>query len=129
MKSNEYQRAGPANNDVQLFKALGDETRLRAVAALADGELCVCQLTELFEMAPATVSKHLSILYRAGFLERRKEGRWVYYKLRKSNSAKGGDEPLDTLLKLVPTLENPDLVLDRKQLPRIRKMDLSTLCK
>lgn len=116
------------NRDVQMFKALGDDTRLRAMAALVGGELCVCQFTELFEMAPATVSSHLSILFRAGLVERRKEARWVYYKLPKIGG-RGTDDPLDVLLRLIPTLENPDLVLDRKKLPRIRKMDLSNTCK
>jgi ArsR family transcriptional regulator len=116
------------DRNIDMFKALGDETRLRAVVALVGGELCVCQFTELFEMAPATVSKHLSILHRAGLIERRKEGRWVYYKLAQIGGRATG-EPLDTLLRLIYTLESPELVLDRKNLPRIRRMDLSTLCK
>src|ERR1035437_9312376 len=64
-----------------VAKALGDENRVRMLLALQDGELCVCQITELFGLAASTTSKHLSILYQAGLLDSRKEGRWMYYSL------------------------------------------------
>lgn len=66
---------------MNITKALADETRVRMLVALRSGELCVCQITELFGLAPSTVSKHLSILYQAGLAESRKEGRWIYYRL------------------------------------------------
>lgn len=65
----------------QITKALADDNRLRILAALRHGELCVCQVIELLELAPSTVSKHLSILRMAGLLESRKEGRWMHYRL------------------------------------------------
>jgi DNA-binding transcriptional ArsR family regulator len=60
---------------------LSDESRVRTLLALRKGELCVCQIKELFGLAPSTVSKHLSILFQAGLAESRKEGRWIYYSL------------------------------------------------
>jgi len=63
---------------MNLTKALADESRVRAVLALRQGELCVCQITELFGFAPSTVSKHLSILFQANLVESRKDGRWIY---------------------------------------------------
>jgi DNA-binding transcriptional ArsR family regulator len=66
---------------LNITKALSDENRLRMLMALRDGELCVCQLTELMGLAMSTVSKHLSILYQAGLVDARKEGRWMYYSL------------------------------------------------
>src|SRR5512139_3299151 len=66
---------------MKITKALADENRVRMLLALRAGELCVCQITELFGLAPSTVSKHLSILYQAGLAESRKEGRWIYYRL------------------------------------------------
>jgi DNA-binding transcriptional ArsR family regulator len=48
---------------------------------LTSGELCVCQVTEVLQLAPSTVSKHMSILRQAGLVEARKEGRWIYYRL------------------------------------------------
>ena len=49
--------------------------------ALRKGELCVCQIAELMGLAPHTISKHLSILYQAGLVNARKEGRWMYCSL------------------------------------------------
>lgn len=64
-----------------ITKALSDETRLRALAALRPGELCLCQLIELLELSPSTVSKHMDLLYQAGLVTRRKQGRWHYFSL------------------------------------------------
>ena len=66
---------------LMVARALGDENRLRALCALRDRELCVCQLIELLGLAPSTVSKHMSILKQAGLVRARKEGRWHYYRL------------------------------------------------
>ncbi|MEI6788362.1 MAG: metalloregulator ArsR/SmtB family transcription factor [bacterium] len=68
-------------DQLDVLKALADETRLRALCALRGGELCVCQLIALLELAPSTVSKHLSILRAARLVESRKDGRWMYYRL------------------------------------------------
>lgn len=65
----------------QYLKALADPTRLRLIAALQGGELCVCQLNTLFRLSPSTLSRHLAALERAGLVQSRKEGRWVYYGL------------------------------------------------
>jgi ArsR family transcriptional regulator, arsenate/arsenite/antimonite-responsive transcriptional repressor len=65
----------------RLFRALGDETRLRMVAMLSHGELCVCHLERALELPQPTVSRQLGILRMAGVVEARREGTWVYYKL------------------------------------------------
>src|SRR5690349_10767483 len=54
-----------------ITKALADENRVRVLLALQGGELCVCQITELFGLSASTISKHLSILYRAGLVDSR----------------------------------------------------------
>ena len=72
-----------------MTKALADEKRVRVLLALQGGELCVCQITELFGLAASTISKHLSILYQAGLVNSRKDGRWIYYSL----AAKGASAP------------------------------------
>ena len=51
---------------LNITKALADGTRLRVLLALRDGELCACQLTELFGLAPSTMSKHFYLLRVAG---------------------------------------------------------------
>ncbi len=66
---------------MQITKALSDETRIRILKLLEQGELCVCELMEVLQMGQSTVSKHLGILHAAGLLERRKKGTWSYYRL------------------------------------------------
>lgn len=63
-----------------ITKALGDENRVRVLMALSAGELCVCQIIELLNLAPSTVSKHMSILKQARLVESTKNGKWVYYR-------------------------------------------------
>ena len=65
----------------RLFRALGDETRLRIIALLSQGELCVCHLQEALELPQPNVSRQLGILRAAGLVEDRREGSWVYYRL------------------------------------------------
>jgi ArsR family transcriptional regulator, arsenate/arsenite/antimonite-responsive transcriptional repressor len=65
----------------RLFKALGDETRLRIVALLAHGELCVCHIEEALRISQPKVSRHLAILRAAGVVDHRRDGTWVYYRL------------------------------------------------
>lgn len=64
-----------------IAKALGDEARLRALLALKDEELCLCQLIELLRLSPSTVSRHLSVLAGAGLVEQRREGKWRFFRL------------------------------------------------
>jgi ArsR family transcriptional regulator len=61
--------------------ALNDETRLRAMLALGQGEICLCQIIELLGLAPSTVSKHMKVLTDAGLVYKRKQGRWQYFRL------------------------------------------------
>src|SRR5437762_8816065 len=65
----------------RLFKALGDETRLRVVALLSHGELCVCHVEAALALPQPTISRHLGVLRAAGVVETRRDGSWVYYKL------------------------------------------------
>jgi len=68
---------------LSVFRALSDRNRLKAVAALAaHAELCACQITELLQVSGATTSRHFDILIAAGLVDRRKDGRWVYYRLK-----------------------------------------------
>jgi ArsR family transcriptional regulator, arsenate/arsenite/antimonite-responsive transcriptional repressor len=65
----------------RLFKALGDETRLRILALLSHGELCVCHLEAALGLSQPRISRHLATLRAAGVVEDRREGSWVYYRL------------------------------------------------
>lgn len=70
----------------QTFKALADETRLRIMALLLRGELCVCDLMEILALPQSTVSRHLATLRHAGLVEDRRQGVWMYYRLTQSNA-------------------------------------------
>jgi ArsR family transcriptional regulator, arsenate/arsenite/antimonite-responsive transcriptional repressor len=63
------------------FGALSDETRLRIVEILSEGERCVCDLQTELEAAQSRLSFHLRKLREAGLVTDRKEGRWSYYSL------------------------------------------------
>lgn len=65
---------------LDIARALCDRTRVRALLALKDGELCLCQLVSLLDLAPSTLSQHMNVLHAAGLVERRKEGRWHWFR-------------------------------------------------
>jgi ArsR family transcriptional regulator len=65
------------------FRALADETRLRIIERLADGEACVCDLTDDLSVAQSRLSFHLRALKDAGIVSDRRDGRWVYYSLNR----------------------------------------------
>jgi ArsR family transcriptional regulator len=68
-----------------LLKALADPVRLRLMSLVAshvDGEACVCDLSDAFDLSQPTISHHLKVLHEAGLLERSKRGVWVYYRAR-----------------------------------------------
>lgn len=71
----------------QIFKALADETRLRILALLTDGELCVCDLMAILDLPQSTVSRHLAYLRNAGWVEDRRQGVWMYYRLADDGGA------------------------------------------
>lgn len=64
-----------------VFKALGHPSRVFIAETLRDGERCVCELSELIGADMSTVSRHLSVLRRAGIVTDRKVGTTVYYSL------------------------------------------------
>lgn len=112
---------------MNVTKALSDENRVRTLLALRQGELCVCQITELFGLAPSTVSKHLSILFQAGLVESRKDGRWIYYQLPGKHAPVQVREALDWIEKSLAS--NPRILEDSRQLKKILKQDPAALCK
>ena len=65
----------------QLFRALGDATRLRILALLASGEICVCHIHEALGIPQPTASRHLAYLRRTGLVATRREGLWVHYRV------------------------------------------------
>jgi ArsR family transcriptional regulator, arsenate/arsenite/antimonite-responsive transcriptional repressor len=65
-----------------IFRALGDETRLRCLVLLHfQGELCVCELTHALQLAQPKISRHLAVLKNSQLLRDRREGVWVHYQI------------------------------------------------
>src|SRR3954447_12299134 len=76
--------ADAAERIAPLLKAIADPVRLRLlsiVASHANGEACVCDLNDAFDLSQPTISHHLKLLHEAGLLQREKRGVWVYYRL------------------------------------------------
>lgn len=80
----------------RLFQALGDTTRLRILGLLLTGEICVCHLHESLRISQPKASRHLAYLRRAGLVETRRQGLWVYYRLSQS-----GDPVTSTIREVV----------------------------
>lgn len=64
-----------------LYRALGDETRLRILRMLVGSEVCVCDLARELEIAQPLLSHHLKTLREAGLVQARRDGRWMHYSL------------------------------------------------
>lgn len=99
----------------RLFRALSDETRVRIVALLTHGELCVCHLEKALAQSQPNTSRHLGILKAAGVVDSRREGGWVYYRL--------APQPAPELQGVI------DLVTATLGSPRVLRSDLIRLKK
>src|ERR671913_338490 len=76
--------AGQAERLAPSFKALGDPVRLRLlslIASHAGGEVCVCDLTDAFDLTAPTISHHLKVLKETGLVSAERRGTWVYYRV------------------------------------------------
>jgi ArsR family transcriptional regulator len=89
---------GDLNRMSDVFKLLGDRTRLQLVALVHERELCVCELAELLETSQPNISQHIRKLKDAGLIQESRRGKWVYYSLSQSSS-----EEWRTLLPLLPS--------------------------
>ena len=66
----------------EVYKTLGDKTRLRILSLLRQRELCVCELTSILQLTQPGVSQHLKKLKQVGLVKERKTAQWVHYSLR-----------------------------------------------
>jgi ArsR family transcriptional regulator, arsenate/arsenite/antimonite-responsive transcriptional repressor len=74
-----------ADQIAPLLKAIADPVRLRLLSLIAscqDGEACVCDLNDAFDLSQPTISHHLKVLNEVGLLDRTKRGVWVYYSVK-----------------------------------------------
>ena len=117
-------KESPLTQIVAITRALGNQARLRAVAMLREGELCVCQVTEVLKLAPSSVSAHLRQLRQAGVTTERKEGRWVYVAL----SCDPGIRPwLDSTLARLAG--DDQIEADAALVEELRRLPVEDLCR
>ena len=107
----------------RLFKALGDDVRLRIIALLAHGELCVCHIEAALELTQPNASRHLAILRAAGIVSHRRRDKWVHYRLAEQPN----EECARQLSALTATFAKKDVL--RKDVARLVKAKGPGACK
>lgn len=99
---------------VEDFKVLGDKTRLRILSLLQGRELCVCDLTAVFEISQPGVSQHMRRLRQTRFVNERRGGQWTYYSLNMDNPLIG------LLLPMFPKVQEDEESLIRAKEAKLK---------
>jgi ArsR family transcriptional regulator len=106
---------------VDIFKALSEESRLRILVLLMQGEMCVCEIEECLKMTQSNASRHLTALKNSGILDSYKQAQWAYYKI----SDKFKEENQDLWLYLVKKLkESPSYQTSFEEYQNCKRQDL-----
>jgi SAM-dependent methyltransferase/DNA-binding transcriptional ArsR family regulator len=100
----------------EALKAVGEETRLRIVALLAEAELTVSDLTDILRQSQPRISRHLRLLAEAGLVERFREGSWAFFRLRERGAAAALAR--DLVARLDP--DDATIARDRERLAAVR---------
>ena len=108
---------------IKIFKALSDPNRLRILKMLEIRPLCVCEITEVLNLATSTVSKHLSLLRDAGLVVDEKDGKWVNFRLNMVSTDPVVQELLPLMRKWLP---NDELILEDAR--KVAKVDRKLIC-
>jgi ArsR family transcriptional regulator len=111
------------NEYVSIFKALGDETRLRVLMMLKVRPLCVCELSEALDIPLSTLSAHLKILKASGLVADTKDGRWVVYEISEGKELSGGETFVRKTLDLIEAAVENDkkFLIDRAVIAKITR--------
>ncbi len=108
-----------------IGRALSDENRVKALAALTEGELCMCEIVELLGLAPSTTTKHIEILRNAALVLSRRKGRWTYVRLDDSSKSDLVCSALDWLGK---SLKQDEVATEIRERARKLKSRSSSVC-
>ena len=111
------------DKQADIFKALSDKSRLRILKMLQKKSLCVCEITEILQLATSTVSNHLSILKEVGLIVDEKDKKWINYKI---NPNPAEPEVAAALMSLHLLLEEDESVNKDREL--IKRVDREVLC-
>lgn len=107
----------------KLFKSLSDPNRLRILKMLQTKSLCVCEITEVLQLAASTVSKHLSVLKETGFIIEEKDGKWVNYLINPRPS----DARISSVLSTLDFwISDDQLIISDKR--KVQKVDRIKVC-
>lgn len=108
---------------VERLKAAAHPIRLRILALLGSGELCVCQIVEVLQVPQSTVSESLRELRRAGFVTERREGRWVFVSVVQDPA---GSPLLQALLS--ESMPLAEAGRDRVRADKVRRLGVPAVC-
>lgn len=100
---------------VSVFKALGDENRLRILNLLFQKDLCVCEIEVILDLNQSNVSRNLRILRKNDFVDTHKEAQWIHYAL----SSTFKEDHMDLVKYLEKSLNEKDIF--KKDLKRLEK--------
>ena len=103
---------------LSALRAVAEPSRLRLLAACADGEMTVSELTAILGQSQPRISRHLKVMCDAGLLERFREGAWVFYRLAEARTGAGGVLARQ-VLSLVPK-DEPSLARDRARINQVK---------
>ena len=103
---------------LNVFKAVGEETRLRVMALLLRGELTVTELTHILGQSQPRVSRHLKILSDAGLVEKYREGSWVFYR---AAAAGAEGEAVFGVVRALDEAEDRVVARDREKFQQSRE--------
>jgi ArsR family transcriptional regulator len=101
------------DEQLNIFKALSDENRLRVLLMLKRRPLCVCEMHEVLDIALSTLSAHLRLMKNTGLIEDEKDGRWVIYRLSRKRYLHELLETLERELQSDTTIRNDRVVIAR----------------
>jgi DNA-binding transcriptional ArsR family regulator len=90
---------------IKLLKAMGDDTRIKILQYLLNGEKCACTIVPFIGKAQPTVSQHLKILVEAGILDVRRDGKKMLYKIKN-----------DQAVRILEIMDIPRMEVDDSQL-------------
>src|SRR6476659_4702123 len=104
------------SDTLAILRAAAEETRLRILALLGEGELSVSDLTDILGQSQPRISRHLKLLVEAGLVERHREGAWAFFRLTDRGAAAQILRPMLDGLNRADTL----LLDDRTRLEAVR---------
>lgn len=99
---------------LNILKILSDEIRLKIVYLLSqESELCVCELMEALKMSQSRISNHLRILRNTGIIEAKREGKWMFYCLKRDKMDKA---ILNIIVNITKTIDKEGYLTEEKEL-------------